>query len=226
MPGTSPAENREIAPSSRKRCARVLGIGANDSRRRCLERTAGWRAVCSPKGVSSPSQPKVLVVYFSRTGTTRHLADSIARAAHGHLEELREHRSRRGPIGWLRCGYEGTYRRSVETLPLAHDLGAYDLVFVGSPTWNRSLSSPVRGFLERNGAQLKSVALFATCAERGADDVIAQMSRLVPRPPLATLTMLERDVKRGPAVWVGETVEAAIAALGHERAAGGRRSAG
>lgn len=177
-------------------------------------------------GVSSPSRPKVLVVYFSRTGTTRHLADSIARAAHGDLEELRERRSRRGPIGWLRSGFEGTYRLSAETLPLAHDLGAYDLVFVGSPTWNRALSSPVRGFLERSGATLKSVVLFATCAERGADDVIAQMSRLLPQPPLATLTMLERDVKRGPAVWVGETVEAAFSALGHARAAGAHRSAG
>jgi flavodoxin len=176
--------------------------------------------------VSPPSRPKVLVVYFSRTGTTRHLADSIARAVHGDLEELRERRSRLGPIGWLRSGYEGTYRRSVETLPLTHDPGAYDLVFVGSPTWNRALSSPVRGFLERNAAKLKSVALFATCAERGADDVISQMSRLLPQPALATLTMLERDVKRGPAVWVGETVEAALAALATARGASGRRSAG
>jgi multimeric flavodoxin WrbA len=152
------------------------------------------------------------------------LADSIARAAHGQAEELRERRSRRGPIGWLRSGYEGTYRRSAETLPLQHDLAAYDLVFVGSPTWNRALSSPVRGFLERHGTELQSVALFATCAERGADDVIAQMSRLLAKPPLATLAMLERDVKRGPAIWVGETVEAAFAALG--RSANARRSAG
>jgi hypothetical protein len=65
-------------------------------------------------------------VFFSRTGTTRLLAEAIARATHRDLEELRERRSRRGVIGWLRSGYEGTYHKAAEPLPLRHDLSAYD----------------------------------------------------------------------------------------------------
>jgi len=53
-------------------------------------------------------RPKVLIVFFSRMGTTRLLAEAIARATHGDLEELKELRSRRGVFGWLRSGYEGT----------------------------------------------------------------------------------------------------------------------
>ena len=151
-------------------------------------------------------------MFFSRTGTTKHLAESIARAVHGELEELREARSRHGFIGWLRSGYEGTYRRSSETLPLEHDLRAYDLVFIGTPTWNRSLSSPVRGFLERHRTELANVALFATCAGHGADAVIEEMAGLLSTPPLARLPMLENDVKRSPAVWAGEFTEAAVTA--------------
>jgi multimeric flavodoxin WrbA len=157
-------------------------------------------------------RPKVLIVFFSRTGTTRLLAEAIARATHGDLEELRERRSRRGVIGWLRSGYEGTYRKAAEPFPLRHDVGAYDLVFIGSPTWNQALSSPVRGFLQRNRAQLANVVLFATCAARGSEQVLAQMAELVPEPPLATLGMLENDVRHGPAVWVGELVEATLQA--------------
>jgi hypothetical protein len=97
-------------------------------------------------------------------------------------------------------------------LPLKHDLARYDLVFLGSPTWNRSLSSPVRGFLERERAVLKNVALFATCQGRGADTVLEQMAALLSTPPLARLAMLERDVRRGPAVEVGELTEAATEA--------------
>lgn len=156
--------------------------------------------------------PKTLVVFFSRTGTTRRLAESIARALDADLEELTEARSRRGVWGWLRSGYEGTYRRSAETLPLKHELARYDLVFLGSPTWNRSLSSPVRGFLERERTALKHVALFATCQGRGADMVLEQMAALLSTPPLARLAMLESDVRRGPAVEVGELTEAATEA--------------
>jgi flavodoxin len=156
--------------------------------------------------------PKVLVVFFSRTGTTRQLAEAIARATQADLEELRERRSRRGIIGWLRSGYEGTYQRSAETLPLRHDVGAYDLVFVGSPTWGRSLSSPVRGFLRQNAARLGSVALFATCAGQGAETALEQMAALLKQPPLATLALLESEVERGAAVRVGELTEIALSA--------------
>lgn len=128
------------------------------------------------------------------------------------MEELREPGSRRGILGWLRSGYEGTYRRSVKPLPLRRAPGDYDLVFVGSPTWSRALASPVRGFLAENAADLRHVALFATCSGRGATEVIAEMAALLGGAPLATLAMLERDVKRGPAVEVGEFIETALCA--------------
>ena len=162
--------------------------------------------------MSNTDCPKVLVVFFSRTGTTRCLAEHIARATQGELEELRERRSRRGIIGWLRSGYEGTYRLAAEILPLHHSLRDYDLVYVGSPTWNQSLASPVRRFLADNAGALPNVALFATCAGKGATEVIAQMTQMLTRPPLATLAMLQNDVKHGAAVQVGETVETALKA--------------
>jgi multimeric flavodoxin WrbA len=162
--------------------------------------------------VSSTDSPKVLVVFFSRTGTTRSLAEHIARATRADVEELREHRSRRGIIGWLRSGYEGTYRLSSEILPLRRSLREYDLVYVGSPTWNQSLASPVRRFLADNAVVLPDVALFATCAGKGATQVMAQMTEMLTHPPLATLAMLQNDVKHGAAVQVGELVETALKA--------------
>ncbi|HKY36811.1 MAG TPA: flavodoxin [Polyangiaceae bacterium] len=162
--------------------------------------------------METATRPKVLVVYFSRTGTTRKLAESIAHATHADLEELRESRSRLGVIGWIRSGYEGTYRVASNPLPLTVSPEEYDLVFVGSPIWNRALSSPVRGFLKQYGKSLSQIALFATCAERGAESVLDEMAALAASAPLAKLAMREADVKRSPAVQVGEFVETALVA--------------
>lgn len=156
--------------------------------------------------------PKTLVVYFSRSGTTRCVAEAIARATGADLEELREPHSRAGLWGWLRSGYEGSYRRAAEPLPLARDPSKYDLVFVGSPTWNRALSSPVRGFLQQYRGALPSVVLFATCSGRGADAVLHEMTELVTNAPLAQLAIVEADVRHGPAVEVGELIERALVA--------------
>lgn len=163
------------------------------------------------------TRPKVLVVYFSRSGVTQRLAEAVARATTGDLEQLRERRSRRGLLGWLRSGYEGSYQLSAEILPLQRDLRAYDLVVVGSPTWNKAVCSPVRGFLRSHAATLPNVALFATCQGKGADLVVAQMAALLPGVPLASLTMRERDVKASSAPVVGEFCERALAALEQTR---------
>lgn len=168
------------------------------------------------------SSPKMLVVYFSRSGTTRCVAEAIARATGADLEELREPRSRAGLWGWLRSGYEGTYRRSAEPLPLTRDPSKYELIFVGSPTWNRALSSPVRGFLQRYRASLPNVALFATCGGQGADAVLREMTELVPSAPLAQLAIVEADIRHGPAVEVGELIERALVAW-EERGASSSR---
>jgi hypothetical protein len=177
-----------------------------------LERAPVQQLHARARIMNEPTTPKVLVVYFSRTGSTRKLAEAIASATDGDIEELRESRSRRGILGWLRSGYEGAYGLASHPLPLLHDLQNYQLVFVGTPTWNHALSSPVRGFLELNARALPEVALFATCTGRDGDEVMAQMTELLDRPPLSQLRMCEADVTRGPAVEVGEFVEHALVA--------------
>lgn len=162
--------------------------------------------------MNQPASPKVLIVYFSRTGRTRQLAEAIADATDGDLEELRESQPRRGILGWLRSGYEGTYRLSSHPLPPLREPSRYQIVFIGSPTWNHALASPVRGFLEQYGKSLGDVALFATCPQRGADEVLTEMTELLAKAPLATLRLRESEVAHGAAVEVGEFVEASLVA--------------
>jgi hypothetical protein len=156
---------------------------------------------------------KVLIVFFSRGGITRKVADALAHAAQADLEELREIRSRSGLWGYLRSGFEGTYRRpSLELLPIKHNPRDYDIVLIGSPTWSGSLSSPVRAYLERHGAALRNAGLFVTCGGSRADGVLAQMAALLPKPALATLTLQDSEVRCSPAVQVGEFLETALVA--------------
>ena len=166
-----------------------------------------------------PDAAKILIVYFSRTGTTRKVAEALARAANADLEELQEARSRHGFWGYLRSGFEATSRRaSSELLPLKHDPQRYDIVMIGSPTWSASLSSPVRAYLERERANLPDTGLFVTCRGREAEAVLAQMSALLAKPPLAKLTLREVDVKWSPAAQVGEFLEKALVAWEKPRA--------
>ncbi len=137
---------------------------------------------------------RVLVVYYSRSGTTRKLAERIARSLGADLEELADRTDRHGILGYLRSGRDAWKQRLTQLAPLAVDPTAYDLVIVGSPVWNMSLSVPVRTFLADHGKQLRSVAFFCTMGDRGSTRVFRQMTELCRQAPVATFARTEHEL--------------------------------
>jgi menaquinone-dependent protoporphyrinogen IX oxidase len=142
---------------------------------------------------------KTLVVCYSRTGNTRAVATEIAKAMDGDLDLVISRENREGMIGWLRCAFDATFERETQIAHPARKVYDYDLVVVGTPTWNAALSSPIRSYLVRHASHIRAVALFATCNGRGADRAIEQMSVLCGREPLASLVVRSADIASGAA---------------------------
>jgi len=140
-----------------------------------------------------------LVVYFSRTGTTRKVADTIARSLGADVEAIHERRGRLGLRGYLRSAFDATLSRWVPIAAVARDPTRYDLVIVGTPVWGWSLSAPVRAFLSSHARRLPRVAFFATEGGGGDQRVFEQMAQVVAVDPVATLALRQRDVERGVA---------------------------
>ena len=134
---------------------------------------------------------RILVVYFSRTGTTKRIAQMLARALDADIEPIVDHTRRGGIIGYLRSAYEATFGHLVTVEPAIRDPWTYDLVVVGTPIWNQAVSSPVRSYLERH--EFHRVAFFCTCGGRAGDRVFAQMAEAAGCEPVATLVLRERD---------------------------------
>jgi flavodoxin len=126
---------------------------------------------------------RILVVYYSRTGTTRKVAEVLARLLHADLEELVDTQNRRGLLGYFRSGREAFFKRKTVLRPPERNPADYALVVVGTPVWNLSLSSPVRTYLELMRAKLPGVAFFLTHMRMGSRRVLAQMSRWPARRP-------------------------------------------
>ncbi len=60
---------------------------------------------------------KTLVVYYSRTGVTGTVAQALAGQLRADIEELRDRKSRRGPLGWLAAGKDATLKRLTDIDP-------------------------------------------------------------------------------------------------------------
>jgi flavodoxin len=146
-------------------------------------------------GVLIMAAMDTLIVFYSRTGTTRGTARRLAASIGCDMEEIVESRSRRGVGGYVRSCIEAIRRRPSRWLTRTHrDPTSYDLVIIGTPVWAWSVSSPVRAWLMAHKDALPDLAFFCTCGGAGADRAFAQMRQLVGKPPKACMVLTAPDI--------------------------------
>jgi flavodoxin len=146
---------------------------------------------------SNMAAPRVLIAYFSRSGTTRKIADRLAAALKCDVEEINEPRSRAGLVGYLRSLMEARQKRPSLIAPAKRDVSSYDLIIIGTPVWGWSVSSPVRAYLIANRSRLPQVAFFCTLGGAGAKSTFAQMQDLAGKVPLASCAITAREASIG-----------------------------
>ena len=137
----------------------------------------------------------VLVVYYSRTGNTRLVAEAIAQSLKADIEEIKDRKNRMGVFGFLRCGYEAIFKKLTDIEVSGENPEEYDLIIVGSPVWVGRLSSPVRTYLHLYGHNFKNVAFFVTYGI-GSGKVFSQIEELC-KPPIATLEVKDEEIESG-----------------------------
>ena len=135
---------------------------------------------------------KALVVYYSRTGTTKKVGMAITKQLKADNEEILDVKSRAGPIGWIRSGKEAQKKQLPEIKPTKKNPSNYDLVVIGTPIWAWTLSSPVRTYLSRN--KFKKVAYFCTCGGNPGK-AFEEMENTTGKKPIATLVISEKEIK-------------------------------
>jgi flavodoxin len=156
-------------------------------------------------------QRKILLAYYSRTGTTKKVAEAIAGQLKCDTEEIQDVRSRKGLFGWLRSGREAMRKVLPPIRETTRDPGQYDLVIVGSPVWASTMASPIRTWLDRHKPELiNTVALFCTSGGADSGHTLPDMGMYCPCDSLANAVFLRRDVEAGR---LADRVSSFIAAL-------------
>lgn len=140
---------------------------------------------------------KALVVFYSRSGTTRRLAKTLSQLMRCEIEEIVETGSRSGVIGYIRSLFEAVHKRSPQIVPPTKDPSSYDLVVIGTPVWGASVSSPVRSYLAAHRGRLPEVAFFCTLGGRGSGRAFAQMEALVGKAPRAHCAVMASEMASG-----------------------------
>jgi len=137
-----------------------------------------------------------LVAYYSRTGTTRKVAEVIAEVLGCDTEEIRDLKDRSGVLGWLSSGLDATLRRLTKIEKPEKPPELYGVTMIGTPVWSGTVSTPIRTYIVECRGRFKQVAFFCTQSSSGSD-VFKEMEALCGRKPVATLKLRRRQVETG-----------------------------
>jgi flavodoxin len=139
----------------------------------------------------------ILLVDYSRTGTTRQAGMDIAHALACDIEAIHDRKKRGGPLGFVAGGKDAMLKKLTEIEPPANDPAAYDLVIVGTPVWANTMAPAVRTFLTQYRESLPRVAFFLTTMRSGLDKTFRDMAQVCGQEPVATLGLLAKPFKAG-----------------------------
>lgn len=130
---------------------------------------------------------KVLVAYFSATGTTAEVAKNLAKAINSDLFAIEpEQPYTAADLNWRndqsRSSLEMKDRNSrPQIASKVEDMSKYSVVFVGFPIWWYREPSIIDTFMESYDFSGKTVVPFATSGSSGMGDSGKNMQELAPK---------------------------------------------
>lgn len=158
--------------------------------KKILAMIAGVAALSCGQTQAEPSEPanggKVLVAYFSATGTTENAAKKLAEATGGTLHAItpkvpysaadldwRDHKSR--------CYAEMHDPASrPEISGTVANMTTYDTIYIGFPIWWDTYPSLIATFIEAHQLQGKTLIPFATSGGSGIGASVANLKKNYP----------------------------------------------
>jgi flavodoxin len=87
------------------------------------------------------------VVYFSRSGNSKRVAEKVAIKLGAPLIKIDDHKWWKGPIGYIRAGFYATVDKKVN-ITLSEPLKDDSICIVVSPLWAGDTAPAVRAFFE------------------------------------------------------------------------------
>ena len=119
--------------------------------------------------MNEKGKPSAQVIYYSRSGKTRLIAETVARQLECDLLEVVDLKDRSGPMGFIGGIIDVRLRPDTDITPSEFDFGAANLLVVCTPIWGMTFPPAIHTFFNNADLEGKKVVLIANFGGRMRD---------------------------------------------------------
>jgi flavodoxin len=156
------------------------------------------------------AKKKILVVYYSRTGNTKKVAEDIAKSLNADIEQLIDKKDRSGAGGYLIGGKDAMNENLTELEPVARDSSKYDVTVIGTPVWCWDMTPAIRTYILAQKNSFKEIAFFTTAGGTKPDKIVKKMEALSGKNAKTSAGFLESDLEEKNKSHYTETISAFV----------------
>lgn len=120
-----------------------------------------------------------LVVYYSRTGNNRTIAETITKSLSADIDEIIDKKNRQGRLNWLLAGKDSRSGKLTE-IEYQKNPQDYDTIIIGAPIWAWNPIPPLRTYLQQVDLKGKRVAFFICSKSDAYIKIFPQLVEMAP----------------------------------------------
>ena len=132
----------------------------------CEDQVKVQSPVTLSRGQMVTGAAKALVIYYSRSGNTRAIAQSIRDVLGCHIQEIADLKDRSGLLGFISGMIDVRKHPITEISPKKVDLTGHDPLIICSPGWGMRFAPAITTFLSQADFTGKRVVLFGVTSAR------------------------------------------------------------
>jgi flavodoxin len=151
---------------------------------------------------------RILIVYYSRGGTTRKIATHVQKELGADIEEIIDKKYRKGIIGFITGGFDAKSGKLTRIAEPTRKPADYELVILATPVWAANITPAIRTYARTHLGAPKALAFVCNAGgEAGAQQGLAAMEKLLGKP-VASLGLSAADRPEALAPKIKEFVAA------------------
>lgn len=138
---------------------------------------------------------KILLVYYSRTWTTRKVAEYTKQLINCDIEEIIDTKQRFWILWYIWAGQDAALKKTTEIEKIKFKPWYYDIIIIGTPVRDFAISPAIRTYIQENKIEFPpKIIFYCTTWNSWEREAFQEMIYICSKPPIWTIYFKTKEI--------------------------------